>query len=298
MPPRKRTYRRRRKRFKKKRRSYANQIKGFGKPSGDQMITRTFNAGEDKLELPTTDVPLSPFFYRGISTNFSIASCPEATTMLRYHRFYRIVGMKLTFLNETPKKFISYSDASDSNAYYSQIQMCVIPDREGSTETCASVNDWNAMKDNRQKKLRSINEGQRFSVAIRPNILGLLYEGTVNMAYTPLYNKWIRNDDLDVSHYGFRTGVQWKSRSPMEIRIVASMIVQFKEPCLDLKLKLSDSVVNTRIHFDHTEEDDCVTHTERTQCGAVLVTDDDDVIETDQHVANAPGGGVHDTYDP
>lgn len=287
--PKGRKYKRRSsRRYRKK--GYSSQVKGFNKPTATGQISRSYLSGSAVWDLPSTlDSP--DFYYRGMSTLFKITNSPSASVFLKYYRFYRIVGVQIRVGNDQPDITASYNDASDVTDQYSQLSICVVPDREGSTEVCTSEAEFQYLMANRTKKIRHLNPGQTMICAMRPNILGVTYESLTNSGYTPLYNKWIRNDDTSVPHYGFRLGVKYKSRRTFSLRVQANMIVQFKEPCIDSKFSLTNDVDATAWAFDHSAEDDSVTPAEHSADGAVLVTDDDDEIETDQHIGNAPSAG-------
>ncbi len=213
---------------------------------------------------------------------------PAASVFLKYYRFYRIVGVKITFINDVPKVNVSYNDASDVTNQYSQPSICIIPDREGSTETCTSEQEWQYIKSNNIKKLRTLTNGQSMTCALRPNVLTMIYESLTNTAYQPTYNTWIRNDDKSVPHYGFKYGIKYKSRRTIALRIVCSMIVQYKDACIDSRISLDNSIAALPYVFDRSAEDDHVQFQGFNDAGGVLVEDDDDVTETDQHIANIP----------
>lgn len=278
----KRRYRRRR--YKKK--SYSNQTKGFSKKGYTPIIQRSYLTSSNVMMLEATN-DSTDFYYRGTSCIFKINASPEATTFLKYYRFYRIVGIKLKIINDSPVITSATNDASDYRNQYSQFSICVIPDHEGSTEAMTSESEWTYMLNNRTKKVRDLNPGQTMSVALRPNILTVLYESLTNSGYRPSYNAWIRNDDTSVPFYGFRIGVKYKSRRTLNLRLRASMIIQYKEPCIDSKFSLSTEVDAVPFLVDHSGED-CASHEAHSSEGAVLITDDDETIETDQHVGNAP----------
>lgn len=66
------------------------------------------------------------------------------------------------------------------------------------------------------------------------------------------------------------------------------MIVQYKDACIDSRIQLSNSVSALPYVFDRSAEDDHVQFQGFDDAGGELVEDDDNVTETDQHIANIP----------
>lgn len=191
MPYRRRSYTKRRpRRFRRynRRRSYKRKSLTF-RP---HKFVRTYR---NTVEM--TSGAANPLL---VGQSFQLSSMPGYSELIGVYDQYKITGIKVTF--DQPYVFVD-SDAVD--IYGVILHMAYDFNNTGTV----TINELAQRPSYKQIPLTSASlKNGRYSVFFRPQVAGMVYEGSFGTGYQGIKAPWIDINDVNVPHFGLQYALE------------------------------------------------------------------------------------------